>query len=49
MAYQSMGDKCKSGKGRMSENNEGRVEKRAERKLKNDKMKNEYKPHKGLK
>lgn len=47
MTYQKMSDKCKPS--RKNENNEGRTEKRAEKELKDKKMKNEYKPHKGLK
>jgi hypothetical protein len=48
MGYQSMGDKHGS-KSKSSGKHEGRVEKAAERRLKDKKMHNEFKPHKGMK
>ncbi len=47
MTYQKMSDKGK--RSTMNQNNEGRTEKRAEKDMKDKKMKNEYKPHKGMK
>lgn len=48
MGYQSMGDKHGKGKAK-SGNNEGRVEKHAEKELKDKKYKNQYKEQRGMK
>jgi hypothetical protein len=48
MTYQKMSDKCGKDKYK-SENNEGRIEKRADMGLKDKKYKNQYKEQKGMK